>query len=247
MATPALAEGTPAPELRGELIARTEHLDVYRLEQSVPVTRLLELAPRFEEAIGRIDAKIGGQLTGRVALRFEPPQTGPCALRGLTMSHDRTIRMFYGPETPPERLLAIAAHELAHQAQHDYYGWPAHQRSDTILLEGQATWASADYSPGEDGRPAWQAAAEQALADGTLLPLDADLEADCRTTTRNAAYTGWASFVAYLMTLGRERFDELYRSGKGRAPGSADYARVYGKALGQLDREWREWLASRIT
>jgi hypothetical protein len=241
--TTTLAEGTPAPPLRGELATRTAHLDIYRLEGSVPITRLLELAPRFEEAIGRVGARMGAELAGRVALRFEPAQNGACAVRGLTMSHDRTIRMFYGPDTAPERLLAVAAHEFAHELQHDYYGWPAHQRSDTILLEGQATWASGDYALGDNRRPEWATRAEQALAAGQLLPLTADLEADCRTTTRNSAYTGWASFVDFLMTFGRERFDKLYRSSAARAPGSADYAGVYGKSLDQLDHEWRQWLA----
>jgi hypothetical protein len=238
--------GTPAPKLEGELAARSAHLDIYRLEGSVPVTRLIELAPQFEQAIERVGARIGGQLSGRVAIRFEPPQRGPCAVRGLTLSHQRTIRMFYGPETPPERLLAVVAHELAHETQHDYYGWDAHQRSDTILLEGQATWASGDYALGADGRPDWQTRAEQALAAGNLLPLDANLEADCRTTTRNAAYTGWASFVAFLMTLGRDRFDELYRSGTGHTPGSADYPGVYGKSLGQLDLVGGAWLVANV-
>ncbi len=120
----------------------------------------------------------------------------------------------------------------------------SHQRSDVILLEGQATWASRDYALGEDGRPTWASRAEQALAEGTLLPLAANLETDCRTTTRNAAYTGWASFVDFLIaSYGRERFDFLYQSGRGRDPGSSDYSGVYGKDLATLDQEWRTWLA----
>ncbi|MBK9711129.1 MAG: hypothetical protein IPO81_07280 [Kouleothrix sp.] len=242
-ATPAPSPaGTPAPTLEGDLVARTERLDIYRLNGSVPITAVLDLAPQIERAIDRVGARMGARLSGRVALRFEPPQQGPCAIRGLTLSHQRTIRMFYGPTTTPARLLPIAAHELAHQLQHDYYGWAAHQRSDTILLEGQATWASGDYAIGADGRPEWASRAEQALDAGELLRLDADLEADCHTTTRGAAYTGWAAFVAFLMTQGRERFDALYRSGGGHTPGSADYDGVYGKSLAELDQEWRAWL-----
>ena len=109
------------------------------------------------------------------------------------------IRLYYAPETPEQRVLAIVAHELAHELQHDYYGWSAHQKSDLILLEGQATWASGDYALDAQGQPSWQSAAERALAEGKLLPLDVSLEADCRTATRNSAYTGWASFVAFLM------------------------------------------------
>jgi hypothetical protein len=241
--SPAALVGTPAPVLAGELISSTAHLDVYRIEGGLAITALLDLAPQFEHAIERVAARMGARLSGRVALSFEPAQSGACALRGLTLSHQRIIRLYYAPETPPRRVLAVVAHELAHELQHDYYGWPAHQRSDLILLEGQATWASSDYALDSQGRPTWQSQAEQALAEGKLLPLDVSLESDCRTTTRNSAYTGWASFVAFLMENGRERFDELYRSGGGHRPGTADYSGVYGKSLHQLDQDWRRWLA----
>jgi hypothetical protein len=234
----------PAPILPGILVAQTAHLDLYRVEGGLLMTTVLELAPDFEEAIERVGLRLGAQLSGRVAISFEPPQTGPCAVRGLTRSHERTIQLFYGPDTSRQLILPIVTHELAHELQHDYYGWDAHRRSDTILLEGQATWASADYSRGADGRPTWASAAEQALAEGRLLPLATDLVRDCRRATRNAAYTGWASFVDFLIvTYGRDRFDALYRSGRGRDPGSADYAEVYGKTLAALDQEWRVWLA----
>jgi hypothetical protein len=228
--------------LEGELITRTAHLDIYRITGTLPITTLQDLAPKFEQAIARVGARMNAQLAGRVALSFEPPQSGPCALRGQTLSHQRTIRLYYGSETAVDRVLAVVAHELAHELQHDYYGWEAHQRSDLILLEGQATWASSDYALDAQGRPVWAVAAEQALAKGNLLPLDTSLVADCRTATRNSAYTGWASFVAFLMRGGRARFDLLYRSGRGHTPGSADYAGTYGKRLQELDQEWRVWL-----
>jgi hypothetical protein len=236
--------GTPAPVLSASLITRTTQLDIYRVEGGLQVATLLELAPEFEQAIVRVGARIGARLNGRVAISFEPPQSGPCALRGMTLSHDRVIHLYYAPNTPGRRILPIVAHELGHQLQHDYYGWDAHRRADTILLEGEATWASGDYATGADGRPAWASEAERALAEGRLLALTADLEQDCRTTTRNTAYTGWASFVAFLLAAyGRERFDALYRSGRGHTPGSADYEKVYGKSLATLDQEWRKWLA----
>jgi hypothetical protein len=228
--------------LRGDLITSTARLDLYRIEGGLTITTLLNLAPRFEQAIDRVSERMGARLLGRVALSFEPPQRGPCALRGLTLSHQRLIRLYYAPNTAEDRVLAIVAHELAHEHQHDYYGWPAHQRSDSILLEGQATWASGDYALDPQGRPSWQSAAEQALAEGSLLPLDISLEADCRTTTRNSAYVGWASFVAFLLSKDRARFDTLYRSGRGHRPGAADYLGVYGKSLHDLDQEWRVWL-----
>ncbi|HJZ46148.1 MAG TPA: hypothetical protein VKE41_03245 [Roseiflexaceae bacterium] len=234
--------GTPAPVLEGRLITSTARLDLYQIEGGLTITALLDLAPQFEQAIDRVGEHIQARLLGRVALSFEPAQRGPCALRGLTLSHQRIIRLYYAPDTPQERVLAVVAHELAHELQHDYYGWAAHQKSDLILLEGQATWASSQDALDTQGRPSWQSAAEQALAEGRLLPLDVSLEADCRTATRNSAYTGWASFVAFLMRDGRERFDALYRSSRGHRPGSADYTGVYGKSLHELDQEWRVWL-----
>jgi hypothetical protein len=243
MLSPSPFTGTPAPALAGTLISRTTHLDVYRIEGGLTITTLIKLAPQFEQAIDRVGARMGAQLSGRVTLSFEPAQRGPCALRGLTLSHQRIIRLYYAPETPEQRVLAIVAHELAHQLQHDYYGWPAHQKSDLILLEGQATWASGDYALDSQGQPSWQSAAELALAEGKLLPLDVSLEADCRTATRNSAYTGWASFVAFLLRAGRERFDALYRSGREHRPGAADYSGIYGKSLHELDQDWRTWLA----
>jgi hypothetical protein len=243
MLSPSPFVGTPAPVLAGKLISSTTRLDLYRIEGGLTITTLLKLAPQFEQAIDRVGARMGAQLSGRIALSFEPAQRGPCALRGLTLSHQRIIRLHYAPETPEQRVLAIVAHELAHELQHDYYGWPAHQKSDLILLEGQATWASGDYALDAQGQPSWQSAAEIALAEGNLLPLDVSLEADCRTATRNSAYTGWASFVAFLMEAGRERFDALYRSGGGHRPGVADYTGIYGKSLHELDQDWRIWLA----
>ncbi len=243
MLSPSPFAGTPAPALAGELIISTTRLDLYRIEGGLTITALLDLAPQFEQAIDRVGERMGAHLSGRVALSFEPAQRGPCALRGLTLSHQRIIRLYYAPETPEQRVLAIVAHELAHELQHDYYGWLAHQKSDLILMEGQATWASGDYTLDSQGQPSWQSAAELALAKGELLPLDINLEADCRTPTRNSAYTGWASFVAFLLRAGREHFDALYRSGRGHRPGTADYTGIYGKRLHDLDQDWRLWLA----
>jgi len=246
MPLPSLFTGTPAPVVAGMLITSTARLDLYRIEGGLTITALLKLAPQFEQAIDRVGARMGAQLLGRITLSFEPTQRGPCALRGQTLSHQRIIRLYYAPETPEQRVLAVVAHELAHELQHDYYGWPAHQRSDLILLEGQATWASGDYALDVHGQPVWQSQAEEALAEGNLLPLDVSLETDCRTTTRNSAYTGWASFVAFLMDMdaGRERFDALYRSGGGHRPGTANYIGIYGKSLHELDQDWRTWLAA---
>ena len=57
------------------------------------------------------------------------------------------------------------------------------------------------------------------------------------------AYELWASFVDYLTRqYGWKKFDALYASGRGRAPGSASYQKVLGKSLDELADEWRAWV-----
>lgn len=168
----------------------------------------------------------------------------PCALRGITLSNQRTIRLFYAPDTSPGRVSAILAHELFHQLQHDYYGERDHRKADVILLEGMAVWGTAGYFRTAEGEPQYRASVRAAQRAGALLPLTTSLEQDCRTATRNVIYDQWASFVEYLaVSYGRERLDAAYRSSSGRPAGSSDYRAVYGKPLAQLEREWRAWAA----
>lgn len=238
-----LLSGTPAPRLEGEPAMQTYSLDFYRLRGGMDAATIQAMALPVEQAIITGSHEIGAFLTGRVAIRFEPPQTGPCAIRGLTLSNERTIRLFYAPDTDPDRVLAILAHELFHQLQHDYYGETDHRKADIILLEGMAVWGSRAYFRAADGRPLYHHRVRQALLEGTLLPLTTSLEADCRTTTRNNIYNQWASFVEYLLlTYGRERLDAVYRDSTGRPAGSANYQGVYGKPLAQLEAEWLAWL-----
>lgn len=243
--TPApLLAGEPAPRLAGDLAMRTFSLDLYRSRGGLTAAAVRELAMAAEESLQRGGVVVGGYLTGRVAISFEAPQTGPCALRGITLSNQRTIRLFYAPGTDTGRVGAILAHELFHQLQHDYYGELDHRKSDVILLEGMAVWGTAGYFSTAEGEPRYRANVRAAHQAGELLPLTTSLERDCRTTTRNVIYDQWASFVEYLdVSYGRDRLDAAYRSSSGRPAGSSDYRSVYGKPLPQLEREWREWAA----
>lgn len=235
--------GEPAPRLPGELTMRTYSLDFYRTRGGLPPEVVRDLALAAEASIANGSAVIGGGLTGRVAISFEAPQSGPCAIRGLTLSNRRTIRLFYAPDSEPQRVVAILAHELFHQLQHDYYGERDHRKADVIFLEGMAVWGTAAYFQTEAGEPLYRQRVREALRAGQLLPLTTSLEADCRTTTRNNIYNQWASFIEYLtLSYGREKLDAAYRSSSGRPAGSADYRRVYGKPLAELEREWRAWV-----
>lgn len=243
-AAPPLLGGEPAPRLRGDLAMRTYSIDLYRSQGGLTAEAVRALGMPAERALVAGGEVIGGFLTGRVSISFEAPQAGPCALRGLTLSNQRTIRLFYAPGTDPERVAGIIAHELFHQLQHDYYGERDHRKADVILLEGMAVWGTAAHFQTPDGEPLYRARVREALGRGELLPLTTSLEADCRTTTRNNIYNQWASFVEYLeRTYGRERLDAAYRSSSGRPAGSSDYRRVYGKPLAALEREWLAWVA----
>lgn len=239
---PPLLGGEPAPKLAGELAMQTYSLDLYRAEGGLTAAEVQALGMPAEEAVIAGSQIVGGFLTGRVAIGFEPPQTGPCALRGITLSNQRMIRLFYAPGTDQARVRGILAHELFHQLQHDYYGETDHRKADVILLEGMAVWGTAAYFPGADGRPLYQERVRQAIADGTLLPLTTSLEADCRTTTRNNIYNQWASFVEFLVaTYGRAKLDAAYRSSTGRSAGSSDYRGVFGKPIAELEQDWIAW------
>lgn len=234
--------GEPAPVLAGELAMRTYSLDLYRSEGGLPARTVQRLGMRAEEAVVRGSEIVGSFLTGRVAISFEAPQEGPCALRGITLSNRRTIRLFYAPGADIDRVTGILAHELFHQLQHDYYGERDHRKADVILLEGMAAWGTASYFLTPRGEPLYRERVREAIKADEILPLTTSLQADCRTTTRNNIYNQWASFVEYLVaTYGREQFDAVYRSSTGRPAGSADYRRVYGKPLAVLEREWLAW------
>jgi hypothetical protein len=240
---PPLLGGEPAPRLGGELAMRTYSLDLYRSGGGLAPATVRALGMPAEQALVHGGEVLGGFLTGRVAISFEAPQGGPCALRGITLSNRRTIRLFYAPGADQARVTGILAHELFHQLQHDYYGERDHRKADVILLEGMAAWGTAAYFQTESGEPQYRARVREAMQRGELLPLTTSLEADCRTTTRNDIYNQWASFVEYLSAAyGRERLDAAYRSSTGRPAGSADYRGVYGKPLAELEREWRAWV-----
>lgn len=238
-----LLAGKPAPPLGGQLVVRTQSVDFYRTTGGLTPGEIRALSTGIEEAIASGTTMMGNPLRGRISIRFEPRQYGVCAIRGLTLSSERTIRMFYEPGYDLRRIQVILAHEIIHQLQHDYYGVPDHLQSDVILLEGMAVWASGPYYRTADGEPYYRPQVRQKLRDGTMLPLTTSLSADCRTSTRVSIYDQWASFSEYLLVrYGREPFDMLYRASSGRPAGSANYQGVYGKTLAELEAEWIAWL-----
>jgi hypothetical protein len=169
-----------------------------------------------------------------VSVRRDPA----CALHGAAYTEQRQVQLFTCADIGRERVVAILAHELVHQLAHDHYG-AAHLNADMIVLEGLATWGAGTYWLG--GRGSFREHARQYAHNDTLLPLQTSYQGRS-IDEMNRLYYQWASFVEFLLeTYGRERFDALYISGAS-APGSADYAGVYGKDLATLEREWLDWL-----
>ncbi len=228
------------------LLQRTEHFNVYLARGSLRRAEALQLIERLEPTLAIVAKRFGTPFKARERIDLLPPQRGACAIRGLTISGKRHIQLFYGPGADLDRLQSLVAHELVHQLQRERFGDRVQQTADMILLEGWATVASDDFARTPDGtEPRWRARMREQVAQHAILPLTVDLGRDCRTTTRNTIYDHWASFVSFLeQRYGPEALAAVYASGRGRAAGSANYERVYGKSRAELEAEWRDWVVT---
>lgn len=194
------------------------------------------LADELRRALAYVVARFGSSPAARfqaVVLRDDS-----CGLHGIAYTDVRSVQVYTCPRLGRERVVAIMAHEYVHQLAQDRYG-AAHLNADLILSEGVATWAAGEYWLG--GQPDFRAYVRGQRAAGLFYPLATSYRG-LGVAAMNALYYQWASFVDFLIdAYGREKFDQLYVSGHG-APGSADYAGVYGKGLDELEREWAAWL-----
>ncbi len=233
-----------APTIR--LLQRTQHFEVFLAQGSLRRAEALRLAQRLEPTLAAVAQRFGTPFDARERIYLLPPQRGICAVRGLTFSRLRQIKLYYGPGTNIDQMQAILAHEFVHQLQRERFGDQVHQAADMILIEGWAMVASDNFARTPDGaEPRWRARLREVVARNELLPLTVDLEQDCRTTTRNSIYDQWASFVDFLeKQYGTEQLAAVNRSGTGRRAGSADYAGIYGKSFAELEAEWRAWVVT---
>jgi hypothetical protein len=223
--------------MRGQLVRQTERLDLYVGKNSFSADQVAELAPRIEQALRNAERRFGTTLAHRVSLGFYrlPPKRG---VRGMAYTAEQRAELFYRPGEDPSRALTIAAHELGHHLEAQRYGEDAQRRADTILHEGMATWIAADRWLPMCEATTWRQRARQLQGAGIPLRL---LTAE-RSGADNA-YELWASFVDFLAErYGWEKLDALYASGRGRAPGSANYQKILGKSLEELADEWRAWV-----
>jgi hypothetical protein len=235
-AVPAWIPGN-GPWMRGELVAQTERLDLYVGKNTFSAEQIAGRAAKLERVLRAAEDYFGTTLKRRVSIGFyrNPPKRG---VRGMAFTDVGRIELYYRPGEDLGRATTIAMHEMGHHLEVQRYGEAAQRRADTILHEGLATWIASIRWLDQCGASSWKQQAIQLRNAGVPMRL---LTAE-RSGADNA-YELWASFVDYLVRqYGWKKFDALYASGRGRAPGSARYQEVLGKPLDQLADDWRAWV-----
>jgi hypothetical protein len=227
------------PRMAGALVAQTERLDFYVGKNTFSAEQVAELAPLIEQLLRKSEARLGTTLDRRVSIAFYRTALAPSrGVRGMAFTDSGRAELYYRPHEDSGRAATIAAHELGHHLEVQRYGEAVQRRADTILHEGMATWIAGHRWLAMCDAPTWHERARQLRDAGVPLRL---LTAE-RYGPDNA-YELWASFVHFLtLRYGWEKLDALYASGRGRAPGSADYQQVLGKSLDELADEWRAWV-----
>ena len=244
VAAPAVAKPVPAmiagngPWMRGKLVALTQRLDLYVGKNTFSADQIADRAAKLERVLRAAEDYFGTTLKRRISIGFysTPPKRG---VRGMAYTSEGRIEIYYRPDEDIGRATTVAMHELGHHLEAQRYGEAAQRRADTILHEGLATWIASIRWLDQCGATSWHQRGQQLHDAGVPLRL---LTAE-RSGADNA-YELWASFVDYLVRqYGWKKFNALYASGRGRAPGSSDYEHVLGKSIDELSDDWRAWLA----
>lgn len=236
---PIVIEGR-GPAMRGTLVAQTERIDVYVGTNTFNADDLASVAWKLESLLiqnesGFYPTKLGRRISIGFYSKASAPSKGT---RGIAYTDAGRIEVFYNPNEDMTAAFTVASHELAHQLQYQRYGSSVHPRSDFILLEGMATWVAGVRWLKEYGVPSWRGRAFQLYQRGVPLQI-----VGAQRYGADNAYELWASFVSYIYkNYGMETVDELYRSSRGRAVGTADYKAVTGRTLQQLTEDWRAWV-----
>jgi hypothetical protein len=234
---PAMIPGN-GPWMRGQLIAQTQRLDLYVGKNTFGADEIAGRAAKLERVLRAAEDYFGTTLDHRISIGFyrTPPKRG---VRGMAYTDEGRVELYYRPGEDIGRATTIAMHEMAHHLEAQRYGDQAQRRADTILHEGLATWIASIRWLDQCGASSWRQRGRQLRDAGIPLRL---LTAE--RSGADSAYELWASFVDYLIRqYGWKKFDALYASGRGRAPGSASYERVLGKSIDELADDWRAWLA----
>ncbi len=212
-------------------------LVIYTSSGSYSEEQARALAAPLREALDYVSNRTELQLSAPVSILFDRRAT--CGLDGAAYTQQRVIILYACADLPLRRAVNIVAHELVHQLAHDHYG-AAHLQADLIMSEGFATWGAGKYWLGSE--PDFRSFVQHNYA-SALLPLNSDYRKLGTIDAMNRLYYQWASLADFLIaTHGRSAFDQLYRSGQGMAPNSADYSGVLGADLGQIEQQWQAWL-----
>jgi len=191
---------------------------------------------------------------------LEVPSTGPVilyiypSLPDLQSALRLTGREWVGGQAYPEIgvvLLAISPsaeatvkmkrdipHELAHKVLYDFTGPQGYAALPTWLVEGLAS--SFEYSPD----PAYTLTLQQAVKDGTLIPLET-LNHPFPEDYQRAllSYAQSQSFVQYLReTYGWTKVRTLIQTYADGVDYAAGAKQVLGSDWSALERAWRVWL-----
>lgn len=227
------------PHMAGQHVAQTERLDIFVGSATFSPEQVAALAPQLEQLLRDNEQRLGSTLNYRVSLAFYRPALAPGrGTRGIAYTDRAQALVYYHPDEDIQRAATVAAHELAHHLQAQRYGEQVQRRSDSVLLEGMATWIVGERWLALSGAPSWKARARQIGDTGIPLRL-----LDAQRYGTNNAYELWASFVDFLVErYGWEQLDALYRSGRGRAAGSSDYQGIVGRSFEELADDWRAWL-----
>lgn len=224
------------PELPGEFVHAGRRLDFYVGRGTFTPDEVAELAVKSEHVLSYIQKRFAVTLSERVSVGVYATSQAPGrGTRGIAYTYgDTNVRIYYRPGEDKHDALCILAHELGHALQAEAYGKEAQSRSDTVLLEGLASWIAGEYWLSLADAPSFHERARelyQAGYSGSLAAMGKQ--------NLDVAYDMWAGFVDYLTrTYGWDKFNLLYQTGRGRAPGSADYTGVYGKSFAELADEY---------
>jgi hypothetical protein len=224
----------------------TAHLDVYAWKGSAAARDIRRIGEEREAALEEVARELEVPFMGRLRLVFYPDsatKTGETGHVGAGWAWGSTVVEIYGEV---ERLDPY--HEIAHVVARELGQPPA------LLSEGYATYVSERLGAdalallGHPGRTVDDAACDNIRA-GMLIPLDTLIrftEIGSAASNPSVAYPEAASVVKHLIEqYGVEAFRDAYaslRSGDDSATAGANVAaldRLYGRSLGQLEREWR--------
>jgi hypothetical protein len=228
------------PALPGEMVYSGRRLDVYVGKGTFSPEEVTDLGVKAEWALSYIQKRFDAELTERVSVGVYSAGLAPGrGTRGIAYTYgDTNVRIYYRPGEDQHDALVILSHELAHALQAEAYGKDVQSRADTVLLEGLASWISGEYWLSLSGASSFQGRARELYQSGYRGSLGG-----LGRGSLDVAYDMWAGFVDYLAsTYGWDKFNQLYLSGRGRSPGSADYRGIYGKSFQELVDEWYETL-----